>query len=112
MMRNPPRVELIYDQDCPNIDGARAMIRAALDEIGADMVWTEWDRAGATTPAAFRHYGSPTVLIDGRDVGCDENETAPADAKACRVYMDECGCLSGAPSARLIVNAIRRVPAA
>jgi hypothetical protein len=104
---NGIRVELVYDRDCPNVDRARSMIRAALIELGAEVSWTEWDREDAATPRELRRYGSPTVLVYGHDVGCDENEDAQSDANSCRVYMDECGCICGAPSSQLIVDAIR-----
>ena len=110
--KNAPRIELVYDRDCPNIERARAMIRSALEEIGAATAWTEWDREDVRTPRELRRYGSPTVLVNGRDVGCDENEDTRADANACRVYMDECGCLCGAPSSALIIKAIRGAVAA
>lgn len=106
-MANAPRVELVYDAECPNVERARAALRAALLELGARPAWTEWDRDHADTPGELRRYGSPTVLVDGRDVGCAQNEDTRADASSCRVYLDECGCLRGAPPARLIVNAIR-----
>ena len=106
MVDKPLTVELVYDRDCPNVDRARAMIRAALREVGADPVWREWDRESADTPNDLRQFGSPTVLVNGRDVGCDENEMAQADANACRVYLDTNGCVCGAPSSRLIVEAI------
>jgi mercuric ion transport protein len=109
MSRSNPRVELVYERGCPNIERARVMIRAALLDAGADPVWHEWDRDDAGTPLPLRRYGSPTVLVNGRDVGCDENATAQSDANACRVYIDESGCACGAPSARLIVTAIRRI---
>lgn len=106
------RIELVYDHDCPNVDRARAMIHAALEQTGSPATWREWDRADASTPATLRDYGSPTVLVNGRDVGCDENEDTRADANSCRVYLDECGCICGAPSATLIANAIRGAQAA
>jgi hypothetical protein len=106
------RVELVFDRDCPNVGLARDMIRAALGEVGASAVWEEWDRADAATPAELRSYGSPSVLVNGKDVGCDANEAVRSDANSCRVYMDDCGCLSGAPSAGLIVRAIRHTHAA
>jgi mercuric ion transport protein len=103
------RVELVYDRDCPNIERARAIIRAALGEIGAEPCWTEWDRSDAATPVELRGYGSPTVLVNGRDVGCREYAPAEADAKSCRVYADDCGRLAGTPSSRLILDSIRGV---
>lgn len=100
------RVELVYDRDCPNVDRARARIREALTAVRAPLSWTEWDRAAESTPEALRSFGSPTVLVNGRDIGCDENGTLPVSANSCRVYVDESGCLCGAPSAGLIVAAI------
>ena len=101
------RVELIYDRDCPNVEQARAMIQTALTEIGVERRWTEWDRADARTPELLRRYGSPTVLVDGRDVGCAELEQRLPDGNSCRVYPGEGACLCGAPSAALIIAAMR-----
>jgi mercuric ion transport protein len=106
------RIDLIYDQTCPNVDRARSMIRRALFEIGAPQTWIEWDRDDEKTPLAFRRFGSPTVLVNGRDVGCEENDDAGGDGNSCRVYTDDCGCFCGAPSAELIVAIIRGVQAA
>ena len=106
------QVDLIYERSCPNIERARMMIRAALLDVGAEVVWREWDRDDDTTPLPLRRYGSPTVLVNGRDVGCDENESAQSDAGSCRIYFDDCGCACGAPSAQLIARAIRGVRAA
>lgn len=106
------RVELVYDRDCPNVEQARAMIRAAFTAVGTDTVWAEWDRADSATPGALRSYGSPSVLVNGQDVGCDANEPPRSDANSCRVYVDDCGRLCGAPSAELIANAIRGAQAA
>jgi hypothetical protein len=102
-------VDLVYDRDCPNVERARSMIRTALGEVGGRAVSREWDREDSATPARFRSYGSPTVLVNGRDVGCDENEAAQSDANSCRVYADDRGRLCGAPSARLIIDTIRAV---
>lgn len=100
------RIELVYDRDCPNVDRARGAIREALGTLGVPPVWHEWDRQAEQTPEALRHFGSPTVLVNGRDIGCDENGEPEPDANSCRVYVDETGCLCGAPSARLILAAI------
>lgn len=104
---SPPRVELVYDRDCPNVGQARAMIRAALGEVGADTVWMEWDRDDDATPLELRRYGSPSVFVNGKDVGSGRNEAVQSDANSCRVYTDDCGCLCGAPPAGLIVRAIQ-----
>lgn len=106
LMRRPLMVELVYDVDCPNVELARAMIRAALRELGADPVWTEWDRESLETPVDRRDFASPTVLVNGQDIGCDENGEVMTDANACRVYVDASGSLCGAPSSESIVDAI------
>ena len=105
-MKQVPRVELVFDSDCPNVDRARDAIRAALKKVGAPEKWQEWDRGSATTPLPLQRLGSPSVLVDGRDVGCNEGETADADANSCRIYIGERGCICGAPSVKLIVNAL------
>lgn len=110
-MGNAPTIDLIFDRSCPNVERTRSMIAAALGKVGVPAVWTEWDREAESTPAQLRSYGSPTVLVNGQDVGCDENDAAKADANACRVYLDDSGCLWGAPSADLIANAIRKANA-
>lgn len=101
-------LELVYDRDCPNVPSARAMITAALLEVGAEPKWREWDRAGGDTPLALRAFGSPTVLVNGQDVSCTADETTRADANACRVYRGEGGAFTGAPSTGMIVSAINR----
>lgn len=106
------RIELVYARDCPNVNLARAMVSAALAAVGAQKRWIEWDRDDPATPPGRRLFGSPTVLVNGQDVGCNENEEVQSDAHSCRVYMDECGCLCGAPSAGLIARAIRGALAA
>ena len=101
------RIDLIFEGGCPNIDLARAMIRSALLDVGADVQWAEWDRDDIGTPLPLRRFGSPTVLVNGRDVGCDENESAQSESNSCRIYFDDCGCACGAPSWQLIATAIR-----
>ena len=83
------KVELVYFDGCPNADQARNALRTVLGE-GA---WREWNLSSADTPDRFRRHGSPTVLVEGRDLTGAGGENA---AMACRG--------DGAPSA----DAIRR----
>jgi len=80
-------IELIYFDGCPNAERARENLRTVL----GDDSWTEWNLSSANTPKRFRRYGSPTVLVDGRDVTGDNGGT---DGMACRA--------DGAPSPELI----------
>jgi mercuric ion transport protein len=97
------QVELIYDADCLNVDAARQQLRQALDSTGHRPEWVEWNRSDPESPAYARGYGSPTVLVDGKDVV----GVPPADeANCCRVYQDGSGQFHGVPSVEAIVSAL------
>ena len=77
------RIELIYQTARPNVEGARTALREALRHAGRAPRWTEWERDAAGAPAHARLYGSPTILVNGRDV----LGAAPGDGgESCRVY--------------------------
>ena len=94
-------VELVYDKDCPNAEEARTTLRRALTEAGLAAQWREWEASSDATPAHLRRYGSPTVLVNGRDVTGAE----PSDGASCRVY-EVARTRSGVPPAGLIVRAL------
>jgi len=98
------KVELIYDPDCPNVSKARAQLLCAFAESGLRPRWSEWDRGDPASPAYVRGYGSPTVLVEGKDVAGAE----PSDGiSCCRLYADPSGAFDGVPSVRLIASALR-----
>jgi hypothetical protein len=66
-MGTPP-VELVYFTGCPHVDAARAALRVAFETARLPARWREWDQALPETPAHLQGYGSPTVLVGGRDV--------------------------------------------
>lgn len=102
-------VELVYDVDCPNVEGARNLLRNAMATVGLPVQWTEWNRAARETPISRRAFGSPTILVDGRDVASSENsnDSLPV-ANSCRLYRNESGGLHGVPSLNLVVGALAR----
>ena len=102
LTRTMPTVELIYDSDCPNVPRARENLLRAFGQTGLAPRWQEWDRADADAPAHVRAYGSPTILVDGRDVA---GATA-ADAACCRIYTNDQGGKQGVPPVTLIVAAL------
>ena len=104
--RAVPCIELVYDRDCPNVDRARAAIRQALVAIRAPVVWREWDSAADATPVALRMLGSPTVLVNGHDVAGAGSSVVPPVANSCRIYRDDGGAVSGAPSVEVILRAM------
>ncbi len=76
-------VELIFSADCPNTHRARQVIIEALTTLRLPSRWVEWDSAAQDAPAYAKAYGSPTILVDGVDVG----GAPPGDtANACRLY--------------------------
>ncbi len=77
-----PTVELVYDRGCPNVAEARAALARALDEAGLPPGWTEHVSDDPDCPAHARGWGSPTILVDGRDVGGE----APGRDQCCRLY--------------------------
>ncbi|HSA94231.1 MAG TPA: MerC family mercury resistance protein [Terriglobales bacterium] len=99
------RVELIYDRDCPNIGEARAELLRAFERAGASPRWEEWERSAAESPSYVRQFGSPTVLVDGKDVAPMEEV---AGEGCCRLYGEDSGTLR-APSAEQIAVKLRAV---
>jgi hypothetical protein len=114
-------VEFIYDADCPNVADARRNLRQALAAAGLPQQWHEWDRNKPGSPDYARRFGSPTILVDGRDVV----EVAPADDvqdgtsastaerveaadRSCRIYTMTLGRQRGVPSVEVILAALTR----
>lgn len=85
------RIELVYFDGCPNAGRARENLASVL-EPGS---WVEWNLAAEDTPERFRRFGSPTVLVDGKDVTGEDGGNA---AMACRA--------DGAPSAEVVRKAL------
>lgn len=95
-------IEFIYQPDCPNVDATRAALRQALVAAGQTPRWREWNSALSNCPPHARAYGSPTILVNGRDIAGAE----PSHAPACRIYRDAAGRVSGVPSTDLIASAL------
>ncbi len=97
-----PTIELIYDSDCPNISLARENLLRAFDQARLTPRWREWNRADAEAPSYVQAHGSPSILVNGKDVtGSD-----PTDATCCRIYTGSGGSRQGAPPAALIAAAL------
>jgi len=96
-------VVLIHDLECPNVAEARSNLRRALEATGHPPRWREHDRNAAATPAEWRAFGSPTILVGGRDVVDIE---ATAGGNSCRVYRSRDGRLTGVPGVEQIAAAL------
>ena len=97
------QVELIYDAGCPNVAAARSRLIKAFTRTGVSARWREWERGSPDCPERARHYGSPTVLVDGHDVA---DSAMLAGSAACRVYADGEGRLTGAPPLDAVCSAL------
>ena len=101
-------VDFIFSNGCPNVAATRAHLIEAFARAGQAARWLEWDLDDPSTPAEFRIHGSPTVLVNGRDV-------APASALthgnrgACRIYQDG-DRHTGVPPVALLINAFGSTP--
>lgn len=100
-------VDLVYDPDCPNADQARTNLRRALEMAGLPARWREWVRTDIATPDDLRRFGSPTILVGGRDIAGSE----PLDGTgACRIYQDENLHRRVVPSVSMIFAALPGKP--
>lgn len=96
-------VELIYDADCPNVLATRSQLIKAFTQTGVSARWKEWERGSPDTPDYACTYGSPTILVDSKDIA----GVAPnAGTRACRVYSDGRGNLSRTPLLGTICSAL------
>ena len=99
------KVQLLHIEDCPNWQQTGVATREILDELGFQTVSIEnrllTDRR-ELSESGFA--GSPTVLINGRDV---IPGTTPIDELACRMYASPDG-LTPAPTRHQIRDAILR----
>ena len=91
-----PKIELVYFDGCPNVSQTRDHLRDAIKASGQQLTWSEWNLLEESTPAEFQRLGSPTVLVDGKDV---TGESGGASAMSCRA--------DGAPS---VASIAQRLP--
>lgn len=102
-------VELIYDPGCPNLVAAREVLAQALRDAGMPTVWTEWNSDDPSCPERVRGLGSPTILVNGKDVAPGPHPWAqrePGQGPRCRIYEDESGKTVGAPPLAQVARAI------
>jgi len=97
-------VEIIYFEGCPNLPDAREHLMQAFAKSGRIQQWQEWNRDDPESPPYASHYGSPTILVDGKDVTGDP--PIEDGSAACRVYLDDSGVAQGAPAIDTIVAAL------
>lgn len=96
------KIELVYFEGCPNADAARGNLRKACDELGLKADWLEWNQNDNKVPAHVKAFGSPSILVDGRDVAGGSADYC--GEKSCRLY----GGSQNAPAVETIKSALQR----
>ena len=102
--RSPRRVELLYFPGCPNVAPARVQLQRTLIQAGLPAQWEEHDVSADDAPLHTRGYGSPTILVDGRDV----SGGSPVEGSACRLYPGS--EVPGVPPQAAILHALGVTP--
>jgi mercuric ion transport protein len=97
------RIQLLSFPGCPNVPEARKRLSDALADLGMPEEFEEIDVTDAACDPALVGWGSPTILIDGRDV----EGAQPSSTASCRLYRSTAG-LSGVPSEVAIRSALER----
>ena len=101
-----PRVDLVFDVDCPHVDDARELLRHAFIATGLHSGWHEWVRGAPDTPLGLRCLGAPSIVVDGTDVSGDESRQAERPAAgSCRIYRHVDG-FRGVPPLDVVTRAL------
>lgn len=97
------KVELLYFNGCPNISAARKNLNDAFAKAGIASQWDEIDLNDPNLQKDLKGYGSPTILVDGKDVA---GIVPSGESLSCRTYYNAKGEITGAPDAEIIAKAI------
>lgn len=97
------KVELLYFKGCPNISIARKNLSDAFAKAGVAPQWNEVDLNDPNLQKELKGYGSPTILVDGKDV---TGIVAEGESLSCRTYYNTKGEITGAPNAEIIAKTI------
>ncbi len=95
------KVQLLSFAGCPNAVPAREALRRSLAAAGLPPRFEEIDVAASGAPEHLRGWGSPTILVNGRDIA-GASPTGPS----CRIYGAENGGTRGVPPDDTIIRAL------
>ena len=97
-------VEFIYEKNCPNIAKARMQLLRAFSALKIKPHWLEWEVTDAEAPEYVRQYGSPTIMVDGKDV---DGTKSSDNTNHCRLYLHSDNTSSGVPAVESIMQAMQ-----
>jgi hypothetical protein len=100
-------VELLWWEGCPSTEPALAAVREALSDLGLSHVEVHMQEIATDDEArAAGFVGSPTILIDGKDLvpAADDEQIG----LSCRVYRRRDGRVSPIPDPDDLRDALQR----
>jgi len=97
-------VQFLYSEDCPSHEDALERLRRVMAEEGVEVDIDVRKIETDEQAEKFRFLGSPTILINGRDIDPPDK---PHYALTCRAYRTEDGRISPLPPEALIRSALR-----
>ena len=100
------KIELLHWEGCPSTPEAIADLEAVLRAHGVDAPIEVREVTTQAEAEELDFRGSPTILIDGRDVDPD-GAHAQRVALACRIYHLPDGRVSPVPSREMLEEALR-----
>lgn len=103
----PVDVELLWWQGCPSWERALELLRAEMEAAGLDPGTVRVTEVEGEADAERRHFpGSPTILVDGRDI----QPPGPEEPRGltCRVFRRRDGSVSPLPDPADLREALRR----
>ncbi len=98
------KIEVLYVPDCPHHPAAILKLKEVLAAEGVAADISEVAVNDIATAKALRFCGSPTILINGRDVA-EELGNVQEFAVSCRLYPGS--KVPGVPPAEMIRRAVR-----
>jgi hypothetical protein len=96
------RLTILHVRDCPNVgtlEHRLAEVIAGRDDVDVERRLVDSEEVASERGMA----GSPTLLVDGRD---PFTEPGRSPSVSCRLYRDESGHLTGAPSVAQLRRAL------
>ena len=103
-VRNLHKISFLYSDDCPSHPEALSRLRKIMDQEGITVEIETINVRTNEEAITNRFRGSPTILIDGRDIDPSSIEQF---GLACRAYRLEDGRISPLPSESMIRKALR-----
>ena len=98
------QVELLYWEGCPSYPEARALVEEVLSANGIHAPVQMREVRSHAEAQQLGFPGSPTILVDGRDI--DARGASARPALNCRIYLLPDGRVSPVPSREQIEEAL------